>query len=141
MKSFKELSIKRKFEIILGIAFFVIGLFLFFYFPSKQKSEMSASLQQKAKAIAQMVGKASSAGLLFDDASSVTTLFDVFKEMDDVDFVIVLKKDGSKFAVYNENKYSGFDSDIEDMIRDKTTSLDIDDVIAVYAIPSGNDNW
>ena len=73
MKSFSKMGIRQKFQLILAVSFLVIGLFIFFYYPLTQQSEMTESLQQKAKAIGQMVANTSAAGLVFDDASSVTT--------------------------------------------------------------------
>ena len=125
MKFFNNLGIRQKFQLILGISFFLIGLFLFFYFPQKQKSEMTDSVMQKAKVIAQMVAKNSEAGLMFDDASSVNTQLEAFKEMSDVEFAIVLKKDGSKFAAYQEKKYTGHAKTISELI-DKNINFQLD---------------
>ncbi|HLP18318.1 MAG TPA: methyl-accepting chemotaxis protein [Bacteroidota bacterium] len=119
MKFFNQFGIRQKFLIILGASYFVVGLFLFFYFPSKQSSDMKASLAEKSKAIAQMVSKSSAAGLVFDDASSVTTQFETFKDMPDVEFVTVLKKDGSRFAVFNESKYGNYSAQVAEMARSK----------------------
>ena len=105
MKNIKDLGIQLKFQIILGSSFFFIGLFLFFYFPKNQESEMVSSMTEKAQAMAQIVAQSSSVGLLFDEASAVTNLIDAFKEMEDVDFAVVLKKDMSTFAVYNEDNF------------------------------------
>jgi methyl-accepting chemotaxis protein len=140
MKLFNKLGIRQKFQIILGISFFLVGLFLFFYFPLKQKSEMTRSLHEKANAIAQMVGKTSSAGLIFDEASSVTTLLEAFKSMNDVEFAIVLKKDGKKFAVYNENGYNQFSARVSDAVSNNLTSFSDDDIaMEIYPILSNNE--
>ena len=72
MKYFNKLGIRQKFQIIIGISFSIVALFLFFYVPLKQKGEMNDSLQEKAKVIAQMVAKTADAALIFDDASSIT---------------------------------------------------------------------
>jgi methyl-accepting chemotaxis protein len=140
MKKFNDLGIRQKFQIILGISFFLVGLFLFFYFPMKQKSELTTSLQEKGVVIAQMVGKTSSAGLAFDEASSVTTLLEAFKQMHDVDFVVVLKKDGKKFAVYNENKYNPYYSKVAELISKNTDSYDDDEIVLdIFSMVSNNE--
>ena len=140
MEYFNKLGIRQKFQIILGISFFLVGLFLFFYFPQKQKSEMTASLQEKAKVIAQMVAKTSAAGLIFDDASSVDTQLEAFKEMSDVQFAIVLKKDGSKFSAYKENEYTSHSKLISELVADnKESYIDDNVVLGLYPIVSGNE--
>ena len=53
---------------------------------------MNDSLQEKAKVIAQMVAKTADAALIFDDASSVTTQLEVFRQMKDIGFAMVLKR-------------------------------------------------
>jgi len=120
MKSFNKMGIRQKFQLILAGSFFLIGLFIFFYFPLTQKNSMVESLEQKAKLIGQMVAKTSAGGLVFDDASSVTTQLEAFKEMHDVEFAIVIKKDGSKFSVYNENKYNNYSSKVQDLLSSQS---------------------
>ncbi len=120
MKSFNKMGIRQKFQLILAGSFFLIGLFIFFYFPLTQKNSMVESLEQKAKLIGQMVAKTSAGGLVFDDASSVTTQLEAFKEMHDVEFAIVIKKDGSKFSVYNENKYNKYSSKVQDLLSSQS---------------------
>jgi flagellar motor protein MotB len=141
MKSFNNLKIKQKFQVVLSLCFLIIGLFLFFYFPVKEKSELTDSLFEKGKAIAQMVAKTSSASLVFDDASSVTSLLKAFEEMKDVDFAIVLKKDGSKFAVYNEEKYVAQQANVNKLIAQNSNSYsDSESIIDLYPIMANKDN-
>jgi methyl-accepting chemotaxis protein len=140
MKKFKYMGIRQKFGLILGISFFLIGLFLFFYFPLKQKSEMTNLLQEKANVIAQMVAKASSAGLVFEDASSVTTQLEAFKDMRDIAFAVVLKKDGSKFAVYNEDEYKKYDSQVSVLAKNNSESFsDGELLLKLNHVHSGNE--
>jgi methyl-accepting chemotaxis protein len=140
MKQIKDMGIRQKFGFILGVTFFLIGLFLFFYFPSKQKAEMTDSLEEKAKVIAQMMAKTSSAGLIFDDASSVSTQLEAFKEMSDVDFAVVIKMDGNKFSVYNESEYKKYSGIISDMIKNNSNSFIDDNILAeLYPVLSGKD--
>lgn len=140
MKSFRDLGIRQKFTIIIGISFFLVGLFLFFYFPLKQKAEMTDSLKEKALVVAQMVAKTSSAGLMFDDVSSVSTQLEPFKEMSDVDFAVVLNRDGNVFTVYNEEKYKNYSQNISTLYKEKVSSFsDSKDVIELFPVMSGND--
>jgi methyl-accepting chemotaxis protein len=140
MKSVKTLGIRQKFEIILAVCFICIGVFLFIYFPWKQKSEMTNSLEEKGVAIAQMIAQSSSAGIIFDDASSVTTFLQALKEMHDVDFAMVFKKDGSKFTAYNEPKFAAYAPKAADLQAGNVQSYyDDDEVMAAYPILSGKD--
>jgi methyl-accepting chemotaxis protein len=140
MNYFNKLGIRQKFQLILGISFFTVSLFLFFYFPLKQKSELNTSLQEKARVIAQMVAKSSAAGLVFDEASSVTTLLEAFKQMRDVEFAIVLKQDGKKFAVYNENKYGQYSSKISELVSANINTYSDDEIaLELYSILSNNE--
>ena len=100
---------------------------------------MTDSLQKKARVIAQMVAKTSAAGLVFDEASSVTTLLEAFKEMHDVEFAIVLKKDGNKFA-YNESKCGQYSGKVSELVSKNATSYsDGDIVMELYSMQSGNE--
>ncbi|MBA4406870.1 hypothetical protein C0389_06310 [bacterium] len=141
MKYFNKLGIRQKFQIIIAISFSIVALFLFFYVPLKQKGEMNASLEEKSKVIAQMVAKTADAALVFDDASPVTTQLEVFKQMKDIGFAVVLKKDGKKFTVYNEEKYGAYSAMISDLIKNKSTTFVDDDVILqLYPIISNKEN-
>ncbi|MBN1302616.1 MAG: HAMP domain-containing protein, partial [Melioribacteraceae bacterium] len=140
MKYFKALGIRRKFEIILGVVFMSIAVFLFLYFPLKQKNEMSQALQEKASVMAQMVAKTSSVGLLFDEASSVSTLFEAFGEMADVEFTLVLNNDGEKFAAFSESKYSNYKGQVSDLDFNKADYIESDEVILQnFPVYSGNE--
>jgi methyl-accepting chemotaxis protein len=141
MNLINNLGIRQKFQSILGISFFLIGIFIFFYFPLKQKSELTNSLTEKSKVIAQMVANTAGVALVFDDASSVTTQIEAFKQMIDVEFAVVLRKDGSKFSVYNEKKYSEHISKIKELLDSKQNySNDDEDLFTVYPILSNNEN-
>lgn len=140
MKLIKNSGIGQKFQLLLGINFFLIGVFLFFYFPQLQKAEMTKSLKDKGKVIAQMVGKTSSAALVFDDASSVTTLLESFKEVNEVQFAMVLKKDGTKFAAYNEAQNKSYADIAANMAKTNQQSFDDDDVMLnLYPIISNKE--
>lgn len=141
MKYFNKLGIRQKFQIIIGISFSVVALFLFFYVPLKQKGEMSDSLQEKAKVIAQMVAKTADAALVFDDASSVTTQLEVFRQMKDIGFAMVLKKDGKKFTAYNEEKYSNHSAMVSELIKNRSNSFSDDEILLeLYPIISNKEN-
>ena len=141
MNYFNKLGIRQKFQLIVGISFSLVAVFLFLYVPLKQKGDMSASLQEKAKVITQMVAKTADAALVFDDASSVSTQLEVFRQMKDIGFAMVLKKDGSKFAAYNEDKYALYSSNISEMIKSQSAVFADDDILVeVYPIISNKEN-
>lgn len=141
MKYFNKLGIRQKFQIIIGISFSVVALFLFFYVPLKQKGEMNDSLQEKARVIAQMVAKTADAALVFDDASSVTTQLEVFRQMKDIGFAMVLKKDGKKFTAYNEEKYSNHSAMVPELIKNRSNSFSDDEILLeLYPIISNKEN-
>lgn len=141
MKYFNKLGIREKFQIIIGISFSVVAVFLFFYVPLKQKGEMNVSLEEKAKVIAQMVAKTADAGLVFDDPSSVTTQLEVFRQMKDIGFAMVLKKDGKKFTAYNEEKYGKYSSVVSELIKNQSVLFSDDDVLVeLFPIISNKEN-
>ncbi|MGE5621030.1 MAG: methyl-accepting chemotaxis protein [archaeon] len=101
---------------------------------------MNLSQKAKAQVMAKMVAKTSAAGLLFDESSSVSTLLEAFKEMSDVEFAMILKKDGSKFASFNDNKYTEYSSKVREMISQKSLSYSDNDIhLEVYTIRSNNE--
>ncbi|MGA7722795.1 MAG: methyl-accepting chemotaxis protein [Ignavibacteriaceae bacterium] len=135
MNFFKTRGIKEKFQFILAICFFLVGVFLFFYFPLKHKAELTISLQEKAKVVAQMIGKSSSAGLVYDDNSWTTTMFEACKEMHDVEFVMVLKKDGTKFSTFNEDKYGKYASAASELDKNNINIFSDDNIeMVVYPV-------
>lgn len=134
MQAIKNLGIKEKFQLILGISFFMVGLFISLYFPLVQKNEMIDSLQVKAKVMAQMIGKASGVALIFEDPSSVITLLDAVKQMPDVLFASVIAKDGNNFASYNEKQSEDYANVVRSMIRQKQFHLD-DERLMIYVYP------
>ena len=140
MKKFNDLGIRQKFETIMAGSFLAIGAFLFLYFPLTEKSEMNLSLEQKGRVIAQMVAKTSTAALVFDDTSSVTTMLSAFQQMVDVKFAAVLKKDGSKFSVYDQGEYSKYSAILSGMVSQNSGSYSDNDVmITAYPIMSAGD--
>ena len=131
MKYFNKLGIRQKFQTILAICFFFIGLFIFFYFPLSQKNEMTKSLFQKANVIGQIVAKSSAAGLVFDDSSSVSTQLEAFKDMHDIEFAVVLKKDGTKFSSYNESKYNRYLEKTKEILENKTLNFSDSNILMI----------
>jgi len=113
---------------------------MFFYFPLKQKAEMSNSLVEKSKALVQMIANTSASGLLFDDPSSLSIQFEVFSKMNDVEFSVVFKKDGSIFSLYNENKYKPYAAKISELLRNKSEFLEEDDIVLrIYPVRANNE--
>ena len=131
MKYFNKMGIRQKFQTILAICFFFIGLFIFFYFPLSQKNEMTKSLFQKANVIGQIVAKSSAAGLVFDDSSSVSTQLEAFKDMHDIEFAVVLKKDGTKFSSYNESKYNRYLEKTKEILENKTLNFSDSNILMI----------
>lgn len=129
MNLFYKIGIRQKFQIIIGISFLIVALFLFFYVPLKQKGEMNDSLEEKAKVIAQMVAKTADAGLVFKDAASVTTQLEVFRQMKEIDFAIVLDKDEKIFAAYNKEKYSDYATLLSELIKKESSAFSDDDIL------------
>ena len=141
MNIFYKMGIRQKFQIIIGISFSIVALFLFFYVPLKQKGEMSDSLQEKAKVIAQMVAKTADAGLVFDDPSSVSTQLEVFRQMADIGFAIVLKKDGTVFTAYNQEKFSNYSNLVSELIKKESKTFSDDDILLeLFPIISNKEN-
>ncbi|HVO73606.1 MAG TPA: methyl-accepting chemotaxis protein [Ignavibacteriaceae bacterium] len=139
MEYLENMNIGRKFQLIMGISFFLIGLFLFFYFPAKQANQMITSHQEKAKLVSQIVAKTSAAGLLFDEASSTATLLEAFKGQADIEFISVLKMDRSRFAGFNDDKAAGFFSKISEVSGNNSISLDEEgEIIEISPVLSGN---
>ena len=140
MKSFTDMGIRQKFQIILAVSFTLIGLFIFFYFPLTQKNEMNESLAQKSKVIGQMLAKTSASGLVLDDVASISTQLEVLKEMHDVEFAAVIKKDGSKLSAYNEEKYSSYSGKVSDLLTNQSAFFSDDNLLLeIYPVTSNKD--
>jgi methyl-accepting chemotaxis protein len=141
MKSFKEMGVRQKFQILLGVNFLLIGLFVLYYFPHMQKNDGNEALEQQAKMIEQLISTNFAKGLISNDASSVQTELNDFEKMKDVEFAVVLKKDGSKFSAYNEDKYEKYSSKIEEM-KENQTDIFVDDnlILEQKSIVSNEEN-
>ena len=60
--------------------------------------------------------------------------------MRDVEFAMVLKKDGAKFSSFNESKFGKYSSNVAQLIGNKLDSFSDDDVeMVIYPVISSND--
>jgi methyl-accepting chemotaxis protein len=141
MKYFRNLGIKQKFQLQFAISLFLICIFMCIYFPLKQNWELTNSLREKANVVVQLISKSSSSGMVYGDAQWTTTLFETLKSMPDVEFAILLNKDGTKFCAFNENKYEKYANKILGLKNNKQELFSDDNVeIVLYPILHYNDN-
>jgi methyl-accepting chemotaxis protein len=101
MSAYKDLSVRFKLVGAASLLLVSISVFVFLFFPSKQKTELNNALKDKAALLANIVSSNVTAGVVFDDAASVKNSLDQLKVIKEVEFAIVKKSDGSEFASYN----------------------------------------
>ncbi len=114
ISKFRRLGIRQKFTAAVGFSLLVIGIFIFTFFPMRQKAQLTQSLKERGYVIAQIVAKGAAAGLTFDDASAVNGALESLPQIQDVAFAVVLRKDGSIIAVFQDTAARAFLATLKD---------------------------
>jgi methyl-accepting chemotaxis protein len=104
MSALKDLNIRLKLVGAASLLLIAISMFVYVFFPSKQKTELNNALKDKAMLLATIFTNEASAGMIFDDASSVQKSLEGLSLIDEVEYAVVKKTDGSNFASFNESK-------------------------------------
>ena len=119
METIKNMGIRLKFGIFMGIIFFIISLFLFIYFPAKQKEQKLNSLRENAKTASQIIAHNFSDNINNNSNTTIKVLDSSYK-MNDIDFIVVLKEDGSEYSAFNKQNYDKYFSKVTDIIKNQT---------------------
>jgi len=135
----KQLGIKRQVigAIILPLSF--VALFIFIFFPLKEKSQMNGYLSDKAIGLVQVAARSSSTGLMFEDANSVKNALESTQGVEGVEFAVVVKPNGTIFAASKEEVAAPYLRSIENELKtDQLTILDRNNSwLAIAPIQSG----
>ncbi len=141
MKRFQKLRIREKYILLTVVIFVLIGVFLSIFFPQRQKSGLSAYLEDKARVIAQIIALNSQAGMIFEDAVSIKGIINPLTKIPDISFTVVLKKDGKELTGFNEEKAAPYDKELQRTAASaKEETIDEEDVLIISTpIASGKD--
>jgi len=102
---FNDLSIRFKIAAVFVLVFFLLGLFIFFFFPAMQKSYAYESLENKGISIAKMLAANIGPALEFEDTTSVLDNFEGAIQDSDIKFIAVYDYRGNMFASHNFNAH------------------------------------
>ncbi|MCH7754284.1 response regulator [candidate division KSB1 bacterium] len=101
---FKNLSIRVKISTIFTLVIFVVCIFIFTYFPAKQKNQVMSALQNKAESTLNIMA----AGVTFafgeTDYDFVNRLFTLVKNDSGILYIAILDEDGNQQIGYNPQK-------------------------------------
>ncbi|MBN1568302.1 MAG: HAMP domain-containing protein [Acidobacteria bacterium] len=133
------LSIKQKLVAAAALLLLLVGLFISFFFPLRQKSVMKEYLTDKASVVAGIIAHSSQAGLSFSDASAVNEVLNSLKSVGDVEFALVLDAQGNSFAEYGGAEARLKQSEILNAARNTSEKTwELDDLLLTQ-VPVGDD--
>jgi methyl-accepting chemotaxis protein len=114
------LTIKQKLVAATALLLMLVGLFVSIFFPLRQQQVMKKYLADKASVVAGIVAHSSQAGLSFSDASAVNEMLNSLKNVNDVEFVVVLDGQGKTFAEYGSEKSREMQAEILEISKGST---------------------
>ncbi len=134
--SLKSLSINSKFLGLAIVLLLLVSVFIAFFFPARQKQEMSKYLDEKTFVVAEITASGAAAGLVFDDPESVNKYLQTLKSVPDAQFVLVYKADNSVFASWNKQNVNALEASIQAALktldRKNKTIQHLDDIALAY---------
>ncbi len=128
---FNNLNIRYKLICTFSFFAFLIGLFVFFFFPYQQKLQIIEQTKEKSIAIAKMTADNLAVTLEFEDKETTREVLSILKENEDFEFVLVDDANGKCFESINQEKAIRINN-AEDCI---VACCNIEGDIAVTSLP------
>ncbi|MCH8022113.1 PAS domain S-box protein, partial [candidate division KSB1 bacterium] len=101
---FKNLSIRVKISTIFTLVIFGVCIFIFTYFPAKQKNQVTSALQNKAESTLNMLAAGVTFAFEETDYELVNRLFTLVKNDSGILYIAILDEDGNQQIGYNPQK-------------------------------------
>ncbi len=101
-------GIKQKFIALALVLLLAVSVFVAWFFPMHQESEMSSYLNQKAFVLAQVTAYGTASGMMFDDTVSVKNALEGLKTLPDVQFVLAFNTQGVQMGAINKPNAAPF---------------------------------
>jgi CheY-like chemotaxis protein/HAMP domain-containing protein len=98
-----RLPIRTKFLASSVLTLILISLFIFVYYPSRQKQLALKTLEYKVRSMAEMVALGVGVGLGSSNYSAITEAMKLAKGDSALSYIVVLDSTGEEFATYNPN--------------------------------------
>ncbi|HTY38091.1 MAG TPA: methyl-accepting chemotaxis protein, partial [Bacteroidota bacterium] len=139
IQQFKNLSLKQKFVGGVSVFLGLTALFIYFYFPTYEQTQMEKYLSEKAGGLAQMAAHGSAAGMLFEDVNTVKGALEGAQSVPGVLFVTAVKQDGKEVAGFRSEGASRHQAVIKDLMKSEKGAMGMSDevTLAVYPIANG----
>jgi len=99
-----SVAMRTRLIVAFGSLIVVIAAFQIWYFPSRQVQQAEADLLIKAKATTRLVSHDIGAAFDFGDAAGVAQVFEGAKGDPDLQFLVLLSSNGSRFAALNGDR-------------------------------------
>jgi methyl-accepting chemotaxis protein len=113
---FRHLSIKHELMIATGALLFLVAIAIAIFFPMRQETQARKFQSHEALAIARIMASSSEVGLNFGDAASVKEVLNGLKEIEDIEFVVILDNEGKSFAECHGTKAASILPSIQDTL-------------------------
>lgn len=117
-----------------------VGIFIFFFFPSKESTNLNNYLKGSATGLANVSANGVINPLIFLDVEGAKRVLGSMKDIENVEFSAVLTPDGKVFAGINEEKASDHIAEAAKYLNEtKTTLFESEQtIVAVAPVVSGN---
>ncbi len=114
MQSQTSLSfgIKQKFIALAMALLLGVSAFIAWFFPLRQRQEMSAYLNQKAAVLAQVTAYGTASGVVFDDSAATKTALDGLRSLPDVQFALVFRANGTRIGEVSASNSEPYMTDV-----------------------------
>jgi len=101
---FKNLSVRVKISAIFTLVIFGVCIFIFTYFPAKQKNQVTSALQNKAESTLNMLAAAVTFAFGETDYELLSRLLTLVKNDSGILYIAILDEDGNQQIGYNPQK-------------------------------------
>lgn len=115
------LSIRTKILVSSVLTLTLISIFIFTYYPSQQKQQLSAAIEHHNRDLAKLVAMGVSFGMGSGNFGAVKVALDAARDDENLAFMILLDEDGEVFAAHNPNGFSLNTTNLID--SDRITSI------------------
>jgi len=114
----------------------VVSVFIAWFFPLRQRQEMSAYLNQKAAVLTQVTAYGTASGVIFDDPAATKTALDGLRSLPDVQFALAFRANGTQIGEVNASNGAPYQAEIATLRKAAETSKtqqlhELDDITLV----------
>jgi methyl-accepting chemotaxis protein len=130
-----KLSLTAKLLGGIGVFLFAVAVFLFIFFPQRQKAETARYVDEKATGISQILANSVAVAMVFEDAGSAQKALGAVQGLPGVVCASAVKPDGVSLAAYQGEKLDGYRALLQQVMASDSACTVHNDDVAMSMVP------